>query len=173
MTVRKKMLCVFAAILAVFGMMLLAARLISPGIHGKIVNYRVNASKKIVYESFKGFFNQNLSFRIPKELTEFSHPVHLMGNDSLDRVNPMNADSVNFLFYIKESNIMLWARFPDAAKDWTEDNCDLILVGFVDQGRIMQYGERINDEKKLEAREIFEKQVLQKMNHLKFTAQYY
>jgi hypothetical protein len=172
MSIKTKYAVVFAiiAMVSLIGLVIFAAILISPGSHGSVVRYQVNASKKIVYESIKGFVDQNSSFRMPKELEEFSFPKHFTGNDSLDRVNPMNADSVNFFFFIKEKNIMLWATFPMAAVDWTHDGCDLILVGFVDQGRIMQYGEKMSNERQAELKEIFESQILQRLNNLKFTA---
>ena len=172
MDVKPKYVILFASLaaLTVIGMIIFSAILISTGSHSCIFSYHLDVSKKVVNESFKDFINHNESYRMPKELEEFSIRFHFYSNDSFNKANPMNADSINFFFFIKEKNIMLWATFPMAAVDWTHDGCDLILVGFVDQGRIMQYGEKMSNERQAELKEIFESQILQRLTNLKFTA---
>ena len=136
------------------------------GTHGNIKIYKLNYSKNEVSQAFNTLYEKYPEYNIPKEWMIYSKP-HDKGIEGNQQLLELNADSVNFDLYIdKDEHKILWLGFVKAAENWYQNDCELALVGYVVPGQEWKYNKNLTEEKKKQIINLFENEVLLKVENI-------
>jgi len=108
--------------------------------------------------------------QLPNRFNKFKLPYNF-GNDSLDRNNPMNADTVNFFFYNDEKELIVWSGFSGIHYNWNEDGCVLAVIGIIDvkNGGKWKFAKDLSKEEKDSIIFFFENEILKQIDSVAFT----
>ena len=103
----------------------------SPGTYGNVARYQSNRSKETMRRTIEDFFKRHPENKLADSLSSYTLPFSF-GNDSVNRNNPMNADSVNFFVYLREKNWIIWFSFAGLEDEWQSGKCVVVLRGFAE-----------------------------------------
>ncbi len=141
------------------------------GTHGNINLYSLDTSKKNVKEAIDNFYDKNPKYRLPNELIELK--IHYeFESEKLTKNSSMNADSINFEFYVqKKDNMVIWIGFVGNEKNWTKPNCELGLLGYIilgensklDDGEKWKYNDDLSSDEIKEIKSFYELEILNKI----------
>ncbi len=141
---------------------------ISPGITGNVMLYRSNVSKNKVNQLIKLFFIKYPLYKVPSKYLEYTLP-YSFGSDSLNKANPLNSDSTNFFFYLRDEDIVLRTGLSGGQENWDQDNAILALIGIVGANKTWSYGKEMTEIDREKIRDLFEKEILSKLDLGNFT----
>ncbi|HLX13532.1 MAG TPA: hypothetical protein VKS81_12025 [Bacteroidota bacterium] len=135
---------------------------------GNIQLYHTHLTKKKVYERIKEFYSENQGSQVPEEFSAWKIPWKIEANDNLNRANPMNADTVNFFFYLPNRKGIIWSDFSGEEGGWNTDNdCILALIGLSGPERYL-YNDDLSSDQIKGLRGYFENEILAKIKGVTF-----
>jgi hypothetical protein len=141
----------------------------SPGTIGYIAQYRMNQSKKNMRQIYLDFLSAHPSYNVPSEYPVHLEPYRLDPNDSVNSANPRNVDSVNFFFYVKDYQAIIWVNYTTLADRWNFANCTISLSGYIDLNSRWHYGKNMSEKEKKMFMNIFEEYILQRLPSVTYT----
>lgn len=156
----KKTATFFIAFIAVFSFLATA------GTHGKIKGYQLNYSKYEVNQAMQTFYEKHPEHIVPNQFESMVNP-HFFGSPDDDRINRLNADSVNFDFYFEQYNMILWSSFVGSEKNWKKKPCELVFEGYlvISEGK-WKFNNDLTKEEKQNTTNYFEKEILVKLQEI-------
>lgn len=156
---------------AVFSVVSLAvfSFLATAGTHGKIKGYELSYSKREVSYGIRTFFYKHPEYKVPEEFE--SYTWHYRGTppnepSEDDWTNRASADSINFDFYFKEYNMIMWTKFSQHEDNWNGNSCDLGLISTIVPGEKGKLGKDLTDEEKEKVTSYFEEEILSKLEQI-------
>lgn len=156
----RRMAALSVASIAVFSFLATA------GTTGRMATYKMDSSKEQVYHAVERLYDLYPSYAVPEEYRTFATP-HFHGRENDRNIERLNADTVNFDFYIKEEDVMVWCSFADKEEDWEESPCEFVLVGYI-YPRLgkWQFNRNADKLEKKEVVSLFEREIFQKIDSI-------
>ena len=141
----------------------------SPGTYGNVARYQSNRSKEAMRRTIEDFFKRHPENKLADSLSSYTLPFSF-GNDSVNRNNPMNADSVNFFVYLQEKNWIMWSSFAGLEDEWQSGKCVVVLRGFAEPpGREWHVSSKLSTQEKIDLLTTFQIRFLDKLDSTTFT----
>jgi hypothetical protein len=154
-----------------FGVVFLAifSFLATAGTHGKIKGYKLENSKYEVNNAMKIFFQTYPDYKVPKVFE--SHTWHYGGTrpnqPSKDNwIHIANADSVNFHFFLREYNMIIWTSFSGNENDWRQKPLELALISTIVPGEKVRLDKGLNKDERKNLTAYFENEILFKLKNI-------
>ncbi len=141
--------------------------LATAGTHGRIKGYQYNYSKYEIVQAMHLLYQQHPEYVVPDQWKSLTTP-HVIGSNSDPDIQALNADSVNFDFYIEsKSPFILWSSFVNVQENWYDDKCELVLEGYIAVSRGQwKFNDDLPDEEKQKITKYFEENILKKLKNI-------
>jgi hypothetical protein len=140
--------------------------LATAGTHGRIKGFKLEHSKKEVNDAVKVFYEKNPNLKVPDEY-EFLVKTHFYGNENDTAISSLNADSINYDFYIKEQNLIIWSSFVGSQRNWKNSPCEIVLEGYLPiNTQQWRFRDDLTSEEKKEIQQVFESKILSGLKNI-------
>ena len=140
--------------------------LATAGTHGRIKGYKLEHSKKEVNDAVEVLYEKNPNLKVPDEY-EFLVKTHIYGNKNDTMVTKLDADSVNYDFYIKEKNLIIWSSFVGSQDNWKNSPCEIVLEGYLPiNTQQWRFRNDLTSEEKKKIQQVFESKILTELKNI-------